>query len=163
MATTGTPTVSIGEPWSPTSSVQLSTLLVVSDFLIPFISILTAVLDNMGLDGVKLSVRRSFYFAWITSLFGAALTYYLLARFFPQNSYKMNKGLKWGEWTQDKVEAWGAARRRGDRDGAEMFDETLEKESEIVMGDVDEKDVELDGEGDEKSKRDRAGVAVLEA
>lgn len=96
------------------------------------------VLDNMGLDGVKLSVRRSFYFAWITSLFGAAATYYLLARFFPQKSYVMNKNEKWGEWTQDKVEAWGAARRRGDRDGAEMFDETLEKESEVVM-DVDEK------------------------
>jgi hypothetical protein len=73
----------------------------------------------MGLDGVKLSVRRSFYFAWITSLFGAAATYYLLARFFPQKSYVMNKNEKWGEWTQDKVEAWGAARRRGDRDGAE--------------------------------------------
>jgi hypothetical protein len=112
------------------------------------------VLDNMGLDGVKLSVRRSFYFAWITSLFGAAATYYLLARFFPQKSYVMNKNEKWGEWTQDKVEAWGAARRRGDRDGAEMFDETLEKESE---------DGELDGEGDDKHKRDRVGVAVLEA
>lgn len=74
----------------------------------------------------------------------------------------MNKNEKWGEWTQDKVEAWGAARRRGDRDGAEMFDETLEKESEVVM-DADEKEVELDGEGDDKHKRDRAGVAVLEA
>jgi hypothetical protein len=120
------------------------------------------VLDNMGLDGVKLSVRRSFYFAWITSLFGAAATYYLLARFFPQKSYVMNKNEKWGEWTQDKVEAWGAARRRGDRDGAEMFDETLEKESEVVM-DADEKDGELDGDGDDKHKRDRVGVAVLEA
>jgi hypothetical protein len=146
------------------SLVQLSTLSVVSDLSVsPIPNTDRSVLDNMGLDGVKLSVRRSFYFAWITSLFGAALTYYLLARFFPQNSYKMNKGLKWGEWTQDKVEAWGEARRRGDRDGAEMFDETLEKESEVVMGDVDEKDVELEGEGDEKSKRDRAGVAVLEA
>jgi len=116
----------------------------------------------MGLDGVKLSVRRSFYFAWITSLFGAAATYYLLARFVPQKSYIMNKDEKWGEWSQEKVEAWGQARRRGDRDGAEMFDGTLEKESEVVM-DVDEKDVELDVESDDKNKRDRAGVAVLEA
>lgn len=116
----------------------------------------------MGLDGVKLSVRRSFYFAWITSLFGAALTYYVLARLFPQNSYKMNKNEKWSEWSQDKVEAWSKARRMGDREGAEMFDGEGKEfgESEVVMDNVDEKDVEL---GDEKNKRDRAGVAVLEA
>jgi NCS1 family nucleobase:cation symporter-1 len=121
-----------------------------------------SVLDNMGLKGVKLSVKRSFYFAWITSLFGAALTYYLLARFFPQKSYVMNKSEKWSEWTQDKVEAWGAARRMGDRDGAELVDETFAKESEVVE-DMDEKDVELVGGGNEKDKRDRVGVAVLEA
>jgi hypothetical protein len=116
----------------------------------------------MGLDGVKLSVRRSFYFAWITSLFGAALTYYVLARIFPQNSYKMNKSEKWSEWSQEKVEAWSKARRLGDREGAEMFDGGVKgfEDSEIVMDNVYEKDVEL---GDDKDKRDRAGVAVLEA
>jgi NCS1 family nucleobase:cation symporter-1 len=123
-----------------------------------------SVLDNMGVDGIKLSVKRSFFFAWITSLCGAALTYYLLARFFPQKSYVMNKNEKWGEWSQEKVEAWAEARRRGDRDGAEMYDETLAKESEVTMGeDVDEKDVDMGEQGDDKAKRERAGVAVLEA
>jgi len=163
METTGTLTVSIGELWSHMSLVPPLTSLAVSPISTSTMtSSDSIVLDNMGLDGVKLSVRRSFYFAWITSLFGAAATYYLLARFFPQKSYVMNKNEKWGEWTQDKVEAWGAARRRGDRDGAEMFDETLQKESEVVM-DADEKDVDLEGEGDDKHKRDRVGVAVLEA
>jgi hypothetical protein len=119
----------------------------------------------MGLDGVKLSVRRSFYFAWITSLLGAATTYYLLARLFPQNSYKMNKNEKWSEWTQDKVEAWSKARRMGDREGAEMGDGVTKVygDSEVVMDheDGDEKDVELGR--DDKDKRDRAGVAILEA
>lgn len=121
------------------------------------------VLDNMGVKGFSTSLKRSFFFAWITSLLGAAITYYLLARLFPQASYKANKDAKWGEWSQDKVEAWTTARRLGDREAAEVVEQDLggKVESEVVHDNVDDdKEVEAVAGG---PKRDKAGVAVLEA
>ena len=102
------------------------------------------VLDNMGVKGFSTSLKRSFFFAWITSLVGAALTYYLLARFFPQRSYTANASQKWGEWTQEKVEAWSNARRVGDREGADMVEQESKvvQESELVLDRDDEKEVD---------------------
>lgn len=120
----------------------------------------------MGVKGFSTSLKRSFFFAWITSLVGAALTYYLLARFFPQRSYTSNASSKWvwGEWTQDKVEAWSSARRLGDREGAEMVEqEEKVMESEVVMDRDDEKEVEAVGDGSKRDKSGVTGVAVLEA
>lgn len=65
-------------------------------------------LHNMGAIDVSIGVQRSFYFAFITSGVGSGLVYYLLARFFPQPSYKEYKGLKFKEWTQDEVEVYAA-------------------------------------------------------
>lgn len=115
----------------------------------------------MGVKGFSTSLKRSFFFAWITSLLGAAATYYILARLFPQTSYVANKDQKWGEWTQEKVEAWTTARRLGDREAAEMVEESGKVgESEVVLDHSDEKEIEAVGDG---PKRDKAGVAVLEA
>lgn len=120
------------------------------------------VLDNMGVKGFSTSLKRSFFFAWITSLLGAAVTYYLLARLFPQRSYVANKDEKWGEWTQEKVEAWTTARRLGDREAAEAVEEDDKAigASELVLDNSEDKEVEAAGDG---PKRDKAGVAVLEA
>lgn len=126
--------------------------------------LILSVLDNMGVKGFSTSLKRSFFFAWITSLLGAALTYYLLARLFPQKSFVVNKSQKWGEWTQDKVEAWSSARRLGDRETAEMVEQDEEKmgvgASELILDHEDAKEVEAVEDG---PKRDKAGVAVLEA
>lgn len=123
-----------------------------------------SVLDNMGVKGFSTSLKRSFFFAWITSLVGAAATYYLLARLFPQTSYVANKSQKWGEWTQEKVEAWTTARRLGDREGAEMIEQEPKTvvESEVVRDESDDK-YDLEGVAADGTKRDKAGVAVLEA
>ena len=69
------------------------------------------VLDNMGVKGFSTGVVRSFYFAFITTGIAAGLTYYLLARFFPQANYVANKGLKFKEWSQDEVEMYAAGKR----------------------------------------------------
>ncbi|KAL1411646.1 hypothetical protein Q8F55_002610 [Vanrija albida] len=65
-------------------------------------------LHNMGAIDVSIGVQRSFYFAFITSGVASGLVYYLLARFFPQPSYKEYKGLKFKEWTQEEVEVYAA-------------------------------------------------------
>lgn len=63
-------------------------------------------LHAMGAIELNVGTQRSFYFAFITSGCGAGLTYYLLARFFPQPNYVANKGLKFKEWSQEEVEQY---------------------------------------------------------
>jgi len=63
-------------------------------------------LHQMGAIELGVPAQRSFYFAFITSGAGAGLTYYLLARFWPQASYVEYKGLKFKEWSQDEVEVY---------------------------------------------------------
>ncbi|WWC97765.1 hypothetical protein V866_004651 [Kwoniella sp. B9012] len=65
-------------------------------------------LNNMGVKGFSTGVIRSFYFAFITTGCAAGLTYYLLATIFPQPNYKINKGTKFREWTEEEVELYVA-------------------------------------------------------
>ena len=67
-----------------------------------------AVLNNMGVKGFGTGVIRSFYFAFITTGTAAGLTYYLLARLFPQKTYIDNKHLSFFEWTPEEVEVYAA-------------------------------------------------------
>lgn len=60
----------------------------------------------MGVKGLSTGVVRSFYFAFITTGCVSGLSYYLLARFFPQENYKRFKGLKFHEWTEEEVELY---------------------------------------------------------
>lgn len=69
-----------------------------------------AVLNNMGVKGFSTGVIRSFYFAFITTCLAAGLTYYLLARFFPQKSYILNLDNKFYEWTPEEVEVYAAGK-----------------------------------------------------
>ena len=71
----------------------------------------TVVLSNMGVKGFSIGVTRSFYFAFITSGVASGLTYYLLARFLPQQTYTLHKGEKFEEWSQDEVEMYAAGKR----------------------------------------------------
>jgi len=69
-----------------------------------------SVLDNMGYHHFSIGVIRSFYFAFITTGLAAGLTYYILARVFPQPNFLIHKGLKFEEWTQDRVETYAAGK-----------------------------------------------------
>lgn len=60
----------------------------------------------MGVKGFSTGVVRSFYFAFITTGCASGLSYYLLARLFPQENYKRFKGLKFREWTEEEVELY---------------------------------------------------------
>jgi NCS1 family nucleobase:cation symporter-1 len=71
----------------------------------------SAVLDNMGYHHFSIGVIRSFYFAFITTGLAAGLTYYILARAFPQPNFLIHKGMKFEEWTQDQVEMYAAGKR----------------------------------------------------
>lgn len=62
----------------------------------------------MGVKKVSTGITRSFYFAFITTGLGAGLTYYLLARLFPQKTYLENRDLKFYEWTPEEVEVYAA-------------------------------------------------------
>lgn len=92
-------------------------------------------LNNMGKLDVSIGVQRSFYFAFITSGTGAGLTYYLLARFFPQTSYLENKGLKFAEWSQDEVETYAGGVNR-QRDGAADKNGELRRRSPVEEKDL---------------------------
>ncbi|KAK8843507.1 hypothetical protein IAR55_007167 [Kwoniella newhampshirensis] len=73
-------------------------------------------LNNMGVKGFHTGVVRSFYFAFITTGCAAGLTYYLLATLIPQENYKLYKGQKFREWTEEEVEVYVAGsewRRNG--------------------------------------------------
>jgi NCS1 family nucleobase:cation symporter-1 len=65
----------------------------------------------MGYHHFSIGVIRSFYFAFITTGLAAGLTYYILARVFPQPNFLIHKGLKFEEWTQDQVETYAAGKR----------------------------------------------------
>lgn len=60
----------------------------------------------MGVKGFSTGVIRSFYFAFITTGCASGLSYYLLARFFPQENYRRFKGLRFREWTEEEVELY---------------------------------------------------------
>lgn len=66
-----------------------------------------AVLGNMGVN-VSEGVTKSFYFAFITTGVAAGLTYYALVRIFPQETYNLNKGMKFREWSPGEVEMYAA-------------------------------------------------------
>lgn len=104
-------------------------------------------LHNMGVSSFGLGVQRSFYFAFITTGVAAGLSYYLMARFWPQPNYKINKGLKFEEWSQDRVETYAAGSSRG-------VTEYVEPQTPMEDPAVDEKkDLSVD----------RVNVNVLEA
>lgn len=63
-------------------------------------------LNNMGVKGFSTGVIRSFYFAFITTGCASGLSYYLLAKFFPQENYRRFKGLRFREWTEEEVELY---------------------------------------------------------
>jgi hypothetical protein len=65
----------------------------------------------MGYHHFGIGVIRSFYFAFITTGLAAGLTYYILARVFPQPNFLIHKDLKFEEWSQDQVERYAAGKR----------------------------------------------------
>ena len=65
----------------------------------------------MGVKGFSIGVTHSFYFAFITTGTASGLTYYLLARFFPQQTYTLRKGERFQEWSQEEVEVYAAGKR----------------------------------------------------
>jgi len=77
----------------------------------------------MGYHHFSISVIRSFYFAFITTGLAAGLTYYILARAFPQPNFLIHKGLKFEEWTQDQVEIYAAGKRHIHRAHEELEEE----------------------------------------
>ena len=61
----------------------------------------------MGVN-VSEGVTNSFYFAFITTGVAAGLTYYILVRIWPQESYKLNRGSRFKEWSPEEVEYYAA-------------------------------------------------------
>ncbi|OCF32327.1 uridine permease [Kwoniella heveanensis CBS 569] len=95
-------------------------------------------LNNMGVKGFSTGVIRSFYFAFITTGVASGLTYYLLATIFPQENYKINKGNKFREWSEEEVEVYAAGSDPETRQAGMI--PTPKRQSEVE--DVDEKKVE---------------------
>lgn len=115
------------------------------------------VLDAMGVKGFGLALRRSFFFAWITTMVGAALTYYILAIVFPQASYVENKGKKFSEKPQEEIEQWSKMRRSG----GEIEEVDREKDAELER---DAAQYSPDGGvTNPGAKKEPATVAVLQA
>jgi NCS1 family nucleobase:cation symporter-1 len=88
----------------------------------------------MGAIELSVPAQRSFYFAFITSGVGAGLTYYLLARFVPQESYVLHRGEKFQEWTQDEVETYAPVEGEGEGAWSSSVGGSDEGETESAAG-----------------------------